>query len=205
MEQILFKYLAGNRQLSLPGIGRFLLTQEAASPNISDQQMLPPVMITRFISGDAPEDYLFTRYVSRQMMIPEDEARKNLSSYIQHLLQQLEQNGKARISPIGKLYSETDDHIGFTAQPIPGYLQPVSAKRTIRQDEVHLIRVGEDEKTNVEMADLLAEAPPSKKRWWIAPLLIGLLALGYLAWHFSQNGSVASKQKITVKTSHGSL
>lgn len=205
MEKIIFKYLAGRRTVSLPGIGRFQLVQEAAQTDISEQQLRAPVTTVQYEAGSGEEDYLFTRYVARQLVMPEEKAREQIGAYCRQLTATINQSGVAGISGIGELFKENGNGFSFTPYLQPEYIQPVTAVRAIRQNEVHTIRVGEDEKTNVEMADLLAEPETRKKRWWIAPLIIGLLALGFLAWHFTQSAATGSQQKIKARISHGSL
>jgi hypothetical protein len=196
MEQLIFKYLASRRELNLPGIGRFTLAQEPATADIGNQQLRAPVTTTHFQPGAAAEDYLLTRYIARNLIISEDEARKKLSEYCSGLNNELEVHGKATIYGVGELLQEPGQIVDFIPHLQPNYLLPVTAVRAIHPNEVHLIRVGEEEKTNIEMTDLLAEEPVKKTRWWIVPLILAFLAVAYLGWHFSQSGSIGSQQKI---------
>lgn len=201
MDHLIFKYIAGSGELCLRGIGRFKLEQEAAEPDVSEQQMRPPKTVTRFTDEPVQEDYLLTKYIARHYVIPEEDARKKLQAYTQNIIDEADANGKAGVSTLGELQKKpADEGYNFTAQLLPVYLQPVDAVRPIRQDEVHLIRVGEDEKTNVEMAGILSETPRRKWKWWVLPLIGGTLALAYIAYHlFVQQGSVGSQQKIPVQ------
>lgn len=201
MDQLIFKYIAGNGELCLRGIGRFKLEQEAAEPDVSEQKLRPPKTVTRFSDETVQEDYLLTRYIARHYVIHEEDARKKLEAYTQNIIDEADANGKAIVSALGELQKKpADDGYMFNPQPLPAYLQPVDAERSIRQDEVHLIRVGEDEKTNVEMAGILSETPRRKWKWWVVPLIAGTLALAYIAYHLlAQQGSLGSQQKIPVQ------
>jgi hypothetical protein len=70
------------------------------------------------------------------------------------------------------------------------FLAPVPALRVNRQNTQHVLLVGDKEKTNHEMNEWLKlEAGKGKKRaWWIIALVIAVLSLGILAWHFYSNG-----------------
>lgn len=200
MDQLIFKYMAGNGSLCLPGIGRFTLEQEAAEPDITEQKMRPPKTVTRFSGETVQEDHLLTQYVSRHYVLHEAEARKKIQQYIQQLIDEVKEKGKANLSSLGILEKQSGEGYTFAPNTFASYLQLVDAVRSIRQDDVHMIRVGEEQKTNVEMAGLLSETPRREWKWWIIPLIAGVLALAYILYHlFIQQGPLGSQQKIHVQ------
>lgn len=200
MDQLIFKYMAGSGSLCLPGIGRFTLEQEAAEADITEQKMRPPKTVTRFSGEPVQEDHHLTQYVSRYFILHEEDARKKIQEYIQQIIDEVKEKGKAALSSLGILEKKPGEGFTFTPQAIASWLQPVDAIRPIRQDDVHLIRVGEEQKTNVEMAGILSETPRRVWKWWIVPLIAGVLALAYIIYHlFVQQGPVGSQQKIPLQ------
>jgi hypothetical protein len=51
---------------------------------------------------------------------------------------------------------------------------------------------------------MLSETPARKVRWWIVPLVLAVLTIGYLCWYFAQNSAIGNQLLTPVKTSHGS-
>ena len=55
-----------------------------------------------------------------------------------------------------------------------------------------MVRVGEDEKTSTEMTEMLNQPEEKKSYWWAYALIIGLLAVIFLGWYFSEHGVTAA-------------
>lgn len=200
MDQLIYKYFAGNGGLYLQNVGRFRLEHEAAESDISTRKLNPPKTLTRFYNEPVSEDYQLVKYIARHYVITDEEARKKLQSYTQSIIDEVQARGSANVSILGTLQKKPGEGYSFTSGVIPAYLQAVDAERPVRQDDVHLIRVGEDEKTNIEMADILSQTPGRTWKWWIIPVIAGVLVLAYLAWYLLvQHGSLGSQQKIRVQ------
>ena len=77
---------------------------------------------------------------------------------------------------------------------------PVAAEKIIREHAEHTVLVGEQEMTSTEMEELLTPVLTIKKsRWWILPLIIGIVVLAFLGWYFYEHGldvsSIGNNQK----------
>jgi hypothetical protein len=63
-------------------------------------------------------------------------------------------------------------------------------------------RVGEEEKSSVEMTEMLAANARKKLQWWLVPLAIIIIIFIFLGWYFSENGlspaSTGNKQEFRV-------
>ena len=64
----------------------------------------------------------------------------------------------------------------------------MAAEKVIREKAEHMVRVGEDEKTSEEMTSFLNQTEEKKSLWWAAAVVIGLIAVVFLGWYFSENG-----------------
>ncbi|MEO8405984.1 MAG: hypothetical protein ABI480_15360, partial [Chitinophagaceae bacterium] len=75
----------------------------------------------------------------------------------------------------------------------------IPAVKVLRENAEHTVRVGEDQKTSVEMRELLHTTDDGKKSlWWVVALVIAILSLIFIGYHFSTKGlttSAASNQK----------
>ena len=73
---------------------------------------------------------------------------------------------------------------------------PTPAMRVNRQDAQHTLLVGDRERTSVEMNVWLQEEGVSRKKgsWWIVALVLGIIAVAILGWHFYSNGWATGNQ-----------
>src|SRR5206468_9132257 len=81
---------------------------------------------------------------------------------------------------------------------------PVKAERIIRADATHSILVGDKEKTNYEMTELLNdETYVEKESWWIYALILAAIGLSILFFHLYSNnmrwGVTGNQQKVQIK------
>jgi len=65
----------------------------------------------------------------------------------------------------------------------------VAAERVIRSNAEHTIQVGDSEKTNTEMAELLHEEAPAPRasRWWVWALILGMIGIGVIAFYLYEH------------------
>lgn len=64
----------------------------------------------------------------------------------------------------------------------------IPAAKVIREKAAHSVRVGEDQRSSSEMEVLLAQTAEKKVYWWAWALAIGLVAVIFIGWYFSENG-----------------
>lgn len=91
----------------------------------------------------------------------------------------------------------------FEPYPLPFECYPaVKAERLVRADARHSILVGDKEKTNYEMTELLHEnVYVEKESWWIYALVLAAVGLSILFFHIYRNNmkwSAGNQQKIHV-------
>jgi hypothetical protein len=85
------------------------------------------------------------------------------------------------------------------------FFTAVTAERVIRPDARHSILVGDQEKTNYEMSELLGDVHKERESWWIYAIIIAAIALLVLFFHLYRSdfkwGSSGNQQTIGVDTS----
>jgi hypothetical protein len=76
------------------------------------------------------------------------------------------------------------------------FLQPVPAMKVNHPDAVHTLLVGDRERTSGEMNEWLHEEGVTRKRlsWWVVALVLVVIGLAILAWHFYTHGFSAANQ-----------
>jgi hypothetical protein len=74
----------------------------------------------------------------------------------------------------------------------------------IREKAVHTVRVGEQEKTSVEMSEWLHPEEEKKSYWWTAALIVVIILVIFMVIYFLQNGlsqaSAANQRSVSPQT-----
>ena len=203
MFEVLNSYLFLNKSISIPGLGTIYLETLPSSIDISTKNLLPPLYYFRFDKYfDAPDKAFFS-YLAAHKKMADYEALKWYTEFSYQLREKINLEKKVKWDAVGDLIKDYEGNIAFESSlGTPFFLQPVPAKQVIRQDAQHLLLVGDRERTNVEMNEWLHQEPfqKSQKSWWIFALILAILAIGILLFHFSSNGwnsgSFGNQQKL---------
>jgi|SRR5579859_2380180 len=191
MFQVLNAYLFQHRSISIPGLGTIYLETLPANVDVADRTILPPVYHFRFDKYfDAPDRDFFS-YVAAQRNILDYEAIKWYNEFAFELRNRIRTEPEVSWDGVGVLKKDESGNILFESVQDNGiFMAPTPALRVNRQHAQHTILVGDQERTNVEMNEWLHEEIDErrKKPWWVIALILGILALAVLAWHFISNG-----------------
>src|SRR5258705_12176262 len=104
-----------------------------------------------------------------QKKIEDYEALKMYSEFAFELRNKIILEEKVRWEGVGELKKDHEGNILFESSlGNPFFLQPVPARKVIHPDAKHLLLVGDTERTNVEMNEMLhhEEERKSEKWWW---------------------------------------
>ncbi len=190
MFKVLNAYLFQHRSISIPGLGTIYLETHPAHVDVADRTMMPPLYQFRFDKYfDAPDKEFFS-YLATQRSILDFEAIKWYNEFAHDLRNRIKGQDQVDWEGVGILKK---DEAGNTIFESTGgsdlFLAATPAMRVNRQNESHILLVGDQEKTNVEMNEWLHEEAGRKKiSWWVIALILGGLALAVLAWHFYSEG-----------------
>jgi hypothetical protein len=192
MFELLNSYLFLHKSLPIPGLGTIYMESLPASMDTSTKNMLPPLYYFRFDRyADSPDRELFA-YLADQQNVADFEAIKSYTEFSFELRDQINREQSLRWEGVGELKKDPDGNIAFESSlGNPIFMQPVLAKKVIHPDAKHVLLVGDTERTNVEMNQWLNhEEPSAEKRdlWWVYALVIGIVAVIILLFHFSSRG-----------------
>lgn len=191
MFQVLNAYLFQHRSISIPGLGTIYLETFSANADVADRTILPPAYRFRFDKYfDAPDREFFS-YIASQENILDYEAIKLYNEFSFDLRNRIRSEEKVSWDGVGILKKDDTGNILFEQVPEKDhFMLPTPAMRVNRQNAQHTLLVGDQERTNVEMNEWLTEdaAAGKKRSWWIIALILAILALAILGWHFSSNG-----------------
>jgi len=152
--------------------------------------MLPPSYKYRFDKYfDAPDKEFFSFLASSQNLA-EYEAIKMYNEFAYDLRDRIRKEERFDWPKVGTLVRDATGEIQFKSELVqPGFVQPVSAIRVIRQDARHAILVGDQELTTDHMTELLSEEVyVEKESWWIYALIIFAVALVIGFFYLYQHG-----------------
>jgi hypothetical protein len=92
---------------------------------------------------------------------------------------ELEEKGEFSWAGLGKLVQISGSTTGFVPDAaLEAYLPQLEAVRVVRTGISHQMLVGDKETNSAEMQQMLLEEeePYTEGRWWIAALMLGLMA-----------------------------
>jgi len=199
MFQDLNAYLFQHRSISIPGLGTIYLETFSASVDVADRTILPPLYQFRFDKYFDSPDREFFAYIASQRNVLDYEAIRWYNEFSQDLRHRIRSEEKVDWEGVGTLKKGEGGSIIFEPAPTTGlFLTPAPAVRVNRQNAQHTLLVGDQERTNVEMNEWLMDEEMANMRrqrsWWIAALVIALLGLALLGWHFYTNGWTIGNQ-----------
>lgn len=201
MYDVLNRYLVQHKSISIPGLGSLVAETVPAMTDFANRRILPMQIKFRFDKYfDAPDREFFS-YLAIQKNIADFEAIKWYNEFAYELRSRIRNDHRAEWEGVG-VFSETGGDVVFESFPPPFECFPyVTAERVIRPDARHSILVGDKEKTNYEMTELLSdEVHKERESWWIYAIIIAAIALLVLFFHFYNSdfkwGSSGNQQTV---------
>jgi hypothetical protein len=193
MNDILNAYLLQHKSIKIPEVGSIYIQSKAAITDFVNKQLFPASFSYRFDKYADVPDNGFYQYIAAKKGITEEEATEWYRNYSANIRSRIKSDGYYELEGIGVFKNDSTGELIFEEQhKLLAVLPPVPAKRVIRKDSKHAILVGDKEKTNVQMSELLHEAveePPARKsRWWIYAIILFVIALLLLLFHFYNTG-----------------
>lgn len=196
----LYQYFIQHKELSVPGIGTFLLERNPATVDFPNKMILPPTysINLKFPSG-APSTTFFS-WMANALQISDREVVVRFNDFAYDMKQQILSGTKINWSGMGSLYKGLAGEVKFNAAlKEVAFEKPLGAEKVIREMSDHVVRVGEEERTSAQMSEILNKEKEKKSAWWAWALVAGLLAVIFLGWYFSENGISVFSTANTIK------
>lgn len=197
MLQVLNAYLFQHRSISIPGLGTIYLETFPAHVDVADRTVLPPAYRFRFDKYfDAPEREFFS-YLATQGKMLDFEAIKWYNEFAFDLRNRIKNEDEVAWQGIGILRKDESGNVLLESATAPDFFQhPVPAIKVKHRDAVHTMLVGDRERTSSEMNEWLQDDNASRRRlsWWVIALVLVVVALAFLAWHFYTHGFSTGNQ-----------
>lgn len=141
MFALLTQYLFHYKQVSIPGVGSFVLEQKPAELNFVEKIINPPSYQIRF-SQDGQVDENLLQFIGNTSQVDAATAREKLEDFGSSLKRKIHE-APFTWKGIGQL--EYRDSVVFHPKLYDDALTPVPAHRVIREHVQHTVWVGEQE------------------------------------------------------------
>jgi hypothetical protein len=198
----LYEYLILSKQLSVPGIGTFLIERKPAGTDLTHRQINPPAYTINLHHNSGTPAKKFFYWLADRLHINYHEAIVRFNGFAYDLKNQVMSGDKITWDKVGMLSKGMTGDVRF--EPVLKEYRfdpPVSAAKIIREKAVHNVRVGELEKTSAEMTEWLHPEEENKSYWWAPALIVAIVLVIIAGIYFSQMGvslsSAANQQKLS--------
>lgn len=191
---LFYQFLISNKKAGIPGIGIFFIGRKPAKLDFANKVFVGPDFQINFRSEPAGNDSNFYKYVSAMQKIDETEAIRNIDEFAGLLKKNIYINKSIELPAMGRLFQNEVGEFQFESKArIQNYFPDIAAERVVRQNAEHTILVGDTSRTNTGIQESLvketAVSPPQEK-WWIAALVLGIIGVAFLIYHYFTNGSL---------------
>lgn len=200
MVDLVLRYLSFQKKVSLQGIGTFSVEHLPARLDFPNRLLYSPEFILHFSSSVTGKDEQFENWLQKELNVDKEEVKTLQQTLSADFQRSLSEKGEMTLNGLGVFTRDEQKLLHFSSlfEAIKG--NPVTAEKIIRKNTSHSILVGEQEKTSVEMTELLTG---SKRKplnlWWIivvALFLSALVAILYFAIYSPQWSKQGNNQKL---------
>ena len=188
MYSALHQYLIRFKELSLPGIGTISLQTTSARGDFAARLIHAPVQQISWKAEATDHPAHFYPWLAALMQIPAGEAINQFHDFCSQLKEQVYAGAKIDWKGVGVITKGAGRTIRFEPAVSTPVETAVTAEKIIREKAEHDVRVGEEKRTADEMRAYLNPEKATPSRWWIAALVLGLLAVMFTGWHLSEKG-----------------
>jgi len=184
----LYQYLLQHHELAIPGTGTFLIERKVAVIDFPNKRIDPPVYtIAMQTRAATPANYFFT-WLAHALHIDSREAMTRFNDFSHQLEKQIAGGTTVEWNGVGILSRGLGGEVKFVPAKQQVQEKPITAEKVIRGKAEHMVRVGEDQKTSAEMEEMLNRTETKKSFWWAYAVAVGLLAIMFIGWYFSEHG-----------------
>lgn len=197
----LYQYLVFHKKLNLPGIGTFQLERKPAEFDHAARMVHPSSYSIVLHHGNVSPSAKFFNWLAIALNRTEEDTVNYFNAFVIKVKDEVLAGNKLNWANVGTLSKGLTGEIRFESA-IKSFTTdlPVPAIKILREQAEHMVRVGEEEKTSVQMKELLNPGREQKPAWWIAAMVLALIILLFCGIYFSQQGmktsSVGNQQKI---------
>lgn len=177
MVELIARYLSFQKQVSIKDVGTFSVEELPARLDFPNKLLHAPEHILHF-NTKWSNDELFEQWAQKQLGLSQQKIKAQLQNLSADFHRTLSDKNELTWEGIGRFSKNDQQLILFTNGFESVIHPPVTAEKVIRKNAQHSLRVGEQEKTNVEMEELLqVQSRKTFNLWWLFALALFFTAL----------------------------
>lgn len=204
MLDLFYEYLIHYHKIVLPGLGTLQLQRNPAFSDITEHSFVAPSYAYQWEQGDRDLPPKFFTWLSHKLNVPEEEAVIHVNSFIAALKKEMNAGKDITWEGVGTIRRGLDSAIEFEPEKKELISEKnVFGEKVIHENDSHVLLVGDKEKTNVEMAEILHLPEPQKTNWLRIALIAAVIVIIIIVWYIAANGfapeSVSNRNKISPK------
>jgi hypothetical protein len=193
MQDSLYEFLILNRKINLPGIGTISLQQDSSLLDFGNKELTPPSYYFIMESASDKPSKKLLDWLSSSRNISEWDAIKSVNDFSFSLKEKLSEAGEVVWQKVGTFRRDSNGNLKLDSQLVALKSQlPVVAEKVMRENVLHTILVGEQEKSSAEMEEYFAETPATRNYAWLIAVILTVLAIMFVGWYFSEKGFAPS-------------
>lgn len=181
LSSLLYRYFTQTGEVAIPGIGQLNYAKTNAVNDFVMKEIRPASVTVDFNSGDKMVDDKQCLYLSKQTGVSESNLKHELVLLGEELHQRLHQEKKLEWMGVGSFFVGENGEIQFQSKSSQvSFFKPLHYQHVIRKDAVYEMRVGEDQRSTVEMENFFEEqrSLAENNKWKKGALiLVGVLAV----------------------------
>jgi hypothetical protein len=176
MDQQLYKYLVLHKNLAIPQLGSFVVTNEPSHFDSTTGMLHAPKPVIYFTDTTIPmSEKFFFDFLSAEMGIDEVTAIKQFHDYAYQLRKDLTEKKHVEVGGIGTLTKGEDELVSFNStHDISALLPPVQKAEAIPVTDTN------DAYDREEISDI----EEGKDQWWVYALVLLMIGLGALLYYY---------------------
>ena len=199
---LFYQYLIVNNKIVLPGLGTVVVHRQPSTSDFTEHAFLPPSYNFQWQQVNANPPKRFFIWLAHKLNIAEEDAAIQVNSFITEVKRELNAGKEINWNGVGIIRRGFDSSIELeTETRSMSFEKTIHGEKVIHHDSSHSILVGDKEKTNVEMTEILALPEPRRINWYHIAIAIAIAALLFTGGYFWKNGfttgSVSRQKKIT--------
>ncbi|MEY2812360.1 MAG: hypothetical protein RI991_1355 [Bacteroidota bacterium] len=182
---LLYRYFAQTGEVTIPSIGQLVYTNSNSVNEFALKELKPGHAMLDFKNGDQKLNEKQFQYLVNRTGNPEDQVKDALVLLGEELHQRLHHEKKLEWMGVGSFFVDENGSIQFQAKTNHVELhKPLHYQHVIREDAVYEMRVGEEQKSTLEMENFFEEQRNAvgKNKWKQGALiLVGVLLIALFA------------------------
>lgn len=200
MYQPLYRYLIQHQQLPLTGIGILAIHQEEAVMNVADHSVTAgsyQLSLHKDKATTAPVKLY--NWIAGVLGITEREAIVQYNDFVFDIQQQLQNGASIHWQQVGVFTGGLAGDIKFDSD-VKDFTagKAVTANKVKRDQALHTIRVGEQEKTSAEMIEMLAPQTATRDTWMIVAYILLGLSLAFVIWYLATQHGIGNQAALSL-------